>query len=367
MSENENTQVPLRGFRGKTGVKRGSRRKWPLITAIIFGIIALIYLLGPKAPTPDFSKLHLTKNTSDLHALEDSIKSAEASLPLKPDNEARIVWETPYQKTPYSIVYLHGNAASQEEGDPIHEAMAHRYGCNLFLARLSSHGLKGDNQMLDINCEDWMQSALDAIEIGKAIGEKVIVLSCSTGSIFDLYLSARYPDLVVGHIMMSPNVDIYDPRSSMLAGHWGLQIARKIMGSEYYGWKAPGPAQQYWFTHYRIEALTRLKALINVTMTEATFSKVDEPLLMLYYYQDDEHQDKTVSVKRMKDMFSEIGTPADQKIEVPLPDAGTHIICSSLFNTHLESVWTPITSFMENVMHISPVNDTDWKPFLDQY
>lgn len=183
----------------------------------------------------------------------------------------------------------------------------------MYLSRLSEHGLKGDNQLLDINDEEWMQSALDAIEVGRAIGEKVIVLSCSTGSIFDLYLSSRYPDLVVGHIMMSPNVDIYDPRSSMLAGHWGLQIARKIMGSDYYGWKAPGPAQQYWYTHYRIEELTRLKALINATMIKSTFAKVDEPLLMLYYYQDDDHQDKTVSVKRMKDMFSEIGTPLDQK------------------------------------------------------
>ncbi|MBK9982745.1 MAG: alpha/beta hydrolase [Saprospiraceae bacterium] len=362
MSDNkqEIQKVPFRGFRGK-------RRKWPLITAIIIGSLALIYLLGPKAPVPHFSNLHLTKYNSDLHLLEDSIKTSEASLPLKPDNEARILWEKPYEKTPYSIVYLHGNAASQEEGDPIHEALAHRYGCNMYLSRLSEHGLKGDNQLLDINDEEWMQSALDAIEVGRAIGEKVIVLSCSTGSIFDLYLSSRYPDLVVGHIMMSPNVDIYDPRSSMLAGHWGLQIARKIMGSDYYGWKAPGPAQQYWYTHYRIEELTRLKALINATMIKSTFAKVDEPLLMLYYYQDDDHQDKTVSVKRMKDMFSEIGTPLDQKKEIALADAGTHIICSSLFNTHLESVWTPITSFMENVMHIAPVNDTDWKPFLDQY
>lgn len=353
--------------KSKHSVKGGAKRKWPLVTSIFLGSLALIYLLGPKASAPDFSQLHLTTYNSDLHLLEDSIKASEASLPLKPDNEARIIWEKSYEKTPYSIVYLHGNAASQEEGDPIHEALSHRYGCNMFLSRLSLHGLKGDNQMQDINDEAWMQSALDAIEVGKAIGDKVIVLSCSTGSIFDLYLSARYPDLVVGHIMMSPNVDIYDPRSSMLAGHWGLQIARKIMGSEFYGWKAPGPAQQYWYTHYRIEALTRLKALINSTMTKSTFSEVDEPLLMLYYYEDEDHQDKTVSVKRMKEMFNQLGTPPDQKKEIALPDAGTHIIGSSLFNTHLESLWQPMTAFMENVMHIAPVYDTDWKPFLDQH
>ncbi|MEO6132169.1 MAG: alpha/beta hydrolase, partial [Saprospiraceae bacterium] len=210
------------------------------------------------------------------------------------------------------------------------------------------------------------QSALDAIEVGKAIGEKVIVLSCSTGSTFDLYLAARYPDLVVGHIMMSPNVDMFDPRSGLLAGHWGLHIARKIMGSEFYGWDAPPIAQQYWYTHYRIEGLTRLKAMINLTMNKSTFSKIDDPVLVLYYYKDDDHQDRIVSVKRMREMFSELGTPVAKKKEVAISDAGTHIIGSSIFNQHLESVWTPIKSFMEDVMHIAPVRDTGWKEFLDR-
>ncbi len=345
---------------------RGKRKKWPLIVAVIIALLALFYLLGPKAAEPDFSKLHLTKYNSDLHILEDSLNKAEAALPLKPDNQARIVWESPYQKTPYSIVYLHGNGASQEEGDPIHEALAHRYGCNLFLARLSSHGLKGNEPMLDLDDAKWMQSALDAIAVGKAIGNKVILVSCSTGSTLALYLTSRYPDLVEGQIMLSPNVDLYDPRSSLLASHWGLQIARKVMGSEYYGWDAPELAQQYWYTHYRIEGLTRLKAMINETMNQQTFSKINDPMIILYYYKDDDHQDKTVSVKRMKEMFRELGTPASEKVEVALPDAGTHIIGSSMFNTHLESVWTPVTAFMENVMHLKPVNDTDWKPFLDR-
>jgi len=357
-SEKSKLQVPFRGFRGK--------RKWPLFLVIILIVLALLYFLGPRPAKPDFSNLYLPGYNKDLHALEDSLNEAEASLPLKPDNEARIVWESPYAKTPYSIVYLHGNGASQEEGDPVHEALAHRYGCNLYLARLSAHGLEGTDPMLDINAAAWMQSALDAIAVGKAIGEKVIVVSCSTGSTLDLYLAAKYPDLVEGHIMMSPNVDMFDPRSFLLAGPWGLQIARRIMGSNYYGWQAPGLAQGYWYTRYRIEGLTRLKSMIKATMNKTTFSKIDDPLIMLYYYRDDRHQDDVVSVKRMKEMFKELGTPPEEKSEVALSDAGTHIIGSSIFNSHIESLWTPITRFMEVVMHIAPVNDTDWKPFLDR-
>jgi pimeloyl-ACP methyl ester carboxylesterase len=364
VKEKENEiQVPFRGFRGKTKAK--GKRKWPLIILIILALLEIIWLLGPKPERPDFSKLHLSPFNPDMHILEDSINKSEASLLLKPDNQARIVWEKPYTKTPYSIVYLHGNGASQEEGDPIHEAIAHRYGCNLFLSRLADHGLQGDDPMLHINPVDWIQSALDAIEIGKAIGEKVIVVSCSTGSTLDLYLASRYPDLVESHIMMSPNVDMYDQRSFLLGGHWGLQIARKILGSDYYDWHAPDRAQQYWYTHYRIEGLTCLKTMINATMNKTTFSKIDDPMLILYYYMDEDQQDKEVSVVRMNEMFDELGTLPTLKKEVALPDAGTHIIGSSIFNSHIESVWAPITSFLENVMHLEVINNSNWKPFLD--
>ncbi len=337
-----------------------------MILAIIFGLIALAYLLGPKPSRPDFSKLIVREFSSDLHKLEDSIKIAESLELLKPDNEARIIWAQDYTPSPYSMVYLHGNAASQEEGDPIHEALAHRYGCNLFLARLSDHGLLGDNPLKEIEAGAWMQSALDALMVGHRLGEKVILVSCSTGSTLALYLAATYPDLVDGHIMLSPNVDVFDPRSTLLAKPFGLQIARQIMGSEYYGWKAPGPARSYWYTSYRIEGLCTLKSMINETMTEETFSAVKDPVLMLYYYKDDENQDSVVSVKRMKEMYAQLGTPADQKQEMALTDANTHIIASDMFNQNLQSVWTPSVAFCENILHLAPVNEDGWQPFLDR-
>jgi len=337
-----------------------------MITATLLILLAILYFSGPQPGTPDFSSLTITPASNDLKALEDSINRDESKLKIKPDNEARIVWEKPYEKTPFSMVYLHGNAASQEEGDPIHEALAHRYGCNLFLSRLSDHGLVCDDPMLEVNPNAWMQSALDALLIGHELGEKVILVSTSTGSTFALYLASQYPDLIDGQIMMSPNIDMYDPRSSLLAKPWGLQIARKIMGSENYGWKAPGPARDYWYTDYRIEGLCTLKSIINVTMTAETFQLVKDPLIMLYYYRDEDHQDKVVSVTRMQEMYDQLGTSADQKREVAVTDAGTHIIGSSFFNKNLESVWNPIIEFCELVLNLPVVNDTDWKPFLDQ-
>ena len=209
------------------------KRRWPFIIASVIGLLLILFLLGPKPERPDFSSLVLHQYTGDLHMLEDSLVKSEAVMPLKPDNEARIIWATPYQKTAYSMVYLHGNGASQEEGDPIHEALANRYGCNLYLARLEDHGLEGDDLLLHIDPLKWMQSALDAIEIGKALGEKVILVSCSTGSTLALYLTATYPDLVEAQIMLSPNVDYFDPRSFMMAGPWGKHLFHTFYGDNF--------------------------------------------------------------------------------------------------------------------------------------
>lgn len=340
-------------------------RKWLLIIASILGVLVILYLLGPTADRPDFSSLVQRNYAADLHMLEDSLVKSEATFPIKPDNEARIVWATPYQKTPYCIVYLHGLGASQEEGDPINEALAARYGFNMYMARLEDHGLKGDNPLLTVDPVKWMQSALDAIQMGKALGDKVIVMSCSTGSTLALYLASKYPDLVEAQILLSPNVDYYDPRSFMMAGPWGMQITKLILASDFYTWEAPEVAEQYWYTQYRVEGIIKLKAIIEETMTEENLHKINDPLYLSYYYKDEQHQDMVVSVKRMKEMFAQVSTPAALKKEVALADANTHIIGSSIFNSHLESVWTPLVSYCEGVLHLTPVKDVDWKPYLD--
>ena len=335
------------------------------IILIIIGVLVIVYFLGPKPKRIDFSKVHTEHYSNDLHALEDSLNAAEAELPLKKDNQARIVWDTPYVKTPYSIVYLHGHGASQEEGDPIHEALAHRYGCNLFLSRLEGDGLITDEALLDIDPVKWMQSAMDAIEVGKAIGDKVILVSCSTGSTLGLYIEAKYPGLVVAHIMLSPNIDLFDPKSFMLDKPWGLQIARKILGGKFYSWEAPTAAKQYWYTTYRIESLVTMKSVIDATMTTSTFKAINDPVFMAYYYRDDEHQDSIVSVKRMLEMFNEIATPPALKKSVALTNADTHIIASDMFNEHLNTLWEPLTAYFENVLKLTPVDSSDYITFLD--
>jgi pimeloyl-ACP methyl ester carboxylesterase len=330
---------------------------------LIFGALLLVvYLLGPKVDSPNLDK-SLPVVTSDLVALEREILRHESAIPnIKPDNEARIVWaDSIPRKTAYSIVYLHGWSASQEEGDPIHRETAKRYGCNLYLPRLSGHGLVEDEPMLTITSDKLLESAKEAIAIGKQLGDKVILMATSTGGTLALHLAGGDPD-IAGLLLYSPNIEIFDPNAKLLAKPWGLQLARLVKGGDYHEFdKVTEADRKYWTTKYRVEALTHLQALVDETMTEATFVSVEQPVFLGYYYKDEVHQDSTVSVPAMLNMFEQLSTPGDKKRKVAFPNVGDHVMTSYITSKDLESVQRETNSFCEDVLGLNP-KDQDQMP-----
>jgi len=323
---------------------------------VLFLLIVLplttFYLLGPKVESPDLNAPADSWPT-DLTELESTINTMEAENPLiRVDNEARIVWaDTIKQKTEYSLVYLHGWSASQAEGDPLHKELAKKYGMNLYLPRLAGHGLEEEEPMLELTATELMKSARDAVEIGKIIGEKVIVMGTSTGGTLALYLASQDDD-IHSLILYSPNVDIKDGTSVLLDEPWGLQLARAVKGSDYHEWELDSPRDQYWTNKYRLEALTHLRELVDVTMTEKVFSKVTQPVFLGYYYKDEENQDDVVSVEAMLEMYEQLGTPEDDKVKVAFPEAGHHVIGSWMTSKDLESVRAMTVKFLEEELGV---------------
>lgn len=326
-------------------------RKILRIALLLLVLVSLAYFLGPKVDTPTLDKA-LPVVTPDLAQLEQEIDRQEAAIPnIKPDNEARIIWADSIPvKTPYSIVYLHGWSASQEEGDPVHLETAKRYGCNLYLPRLAGHGLTEDEPMLDVTADKLLASAKEAIAVGKQLGEKVILMATSTGGTLALYLAGGDPD-IAGLLLYSPNVAIFDPSAQFLARPWGLQLARLANGGDYHEFKEiTEENSKYWTTKYRLEALTQLQALVEGTMTEATFESVRQPVFLGYYYKDEIHQDSTVSVPAMLRMFEQLGTPNKEKRKVAFPDVGAHVMTSHITSKDLESVKRETNRFLEEVL-----------------
>ena len=324
---------------------------------VLLVFIILIGILFSIGPTPEYEKVDGDISTLNIPIQEiDSYVAEKESLVegLKPDNQARIIWaDSTHQKTEYSVIYLHGFSASQKEGDPIHIDFAKRYGMNLFLSRLEDHGRLDSNTFIDLTPSNLLNSAKEAIAIGNIIGDKVIVMSCSTGSTLSAYLAAYNPSLVHSQIMYSPNIDIEDPLSNVLLYPWGYQLTKMSFGSEYL--KIPqGPeSKNYWNQAYHLNGLTALKYLIDQTMTMEVFSKINQPLFIGYYYKNEEEKDNVVCVSRMRDFYKEVSTEDSQKLMIPFPKAGRHVIASHLKSEDIDGVRAATFDFGDNVLGLT--------------
>ena len=303
-------------------------------------MLVAAYLLGPKPKKPVYSS-SLPSVPGTVEGLSEYVRSRESKLRIKPENEARIIWanDSAKARTPYSVVYLHGFTASQEEGDPIHMNFADAFGCNLYLSRLAEHGLVTEEPLLELTADKYWESAKEALAIGTRLGQKVILMGTSTGGTNALQLAAAFPDKVQGLILLSPNIEIFDPNAPILNNHWGLQAARLVKGSDYaMSSDQSDTYKKYWYPRYRLEGVVALQEMIETTMNEQTFAKVKAPVLMMYYYRDAVHQDSVVKVSAMNRMFRRLGTPDAAKREVAIPGAGDHVIGSYLKSMDLSTV-----------------------------
>jgi len=324
--------------------------RWVGIVMVLF---CIAYLLGPRPIPPVYNSTMPTIPDSPI-GIESYVTAHEQALPVKPDNEARIVWnDTTQSITNYAIVYLHGFSASQEEGDPIHTTLAKKFGCNLYLSRLSMHGLDTTEQLLGLTAESYWESAKQALAIGKKLGRKVILMGTSTGGTQAIQLAAAFPNDVAGLILMSPNIAIKDPNAWLLNNPWGLQIARMVKGSDYVIAKDTRPIyKQYWNTPYRLEAVVELQEMLETTMKAATFQRIIQPLLLMYYYKNENNQDNVVRVDAMRKMFEKVSTPLSLKREVALPNTGDHVIGSYIKSGDVQTVMYVGEEFLRDVMKL---------------
>jgi len=361
------------------------KKKWQRYTLLVLLVLTAVYFLGPHPKAPEYSDVMPTVPT-DINALPQYIQQQESQHKVKPNNEARIVWynpapdsaaakvidsmkktgkqgefvsnaykvdSMPHAITEYSIVYLHGFSASQEEGAPIHTNIAKEFGCNLYLSRLAEHGIDTAEPMINLTPEKYWESAKQALAIGKQIGKKVILMGTSTGGTNALQLAAAYPNDIAAVVLLSPNIAIHDPNARVLNNPWGLQIARMVKGSHYVTASDDRPIyKQYWYHQYPLEAAVQLQELLETTMTKETFEKIKQPTLLLYYYMDEQHQDSVVSVPAMLKMFNELGTPANLKEKDAIPAAGDHVLGSYIKSKDLLSVQTAIENFMVNKLQM---------------
>jgi esterase/lipase len=323
------------------------------ILFIIILILGVVYFAGPRPETPVYNKA-LPVVPAEAYLLENYVRNHESEHQLKPDNQARIIWADSLNKQPteFAIVYLHGFSASQEEGYPVHQTIAKKFGCNLYLARLAEHGIDTTDQLINLTADKYWESVKEAYAIGRQLGKKVILMGTSTGATNALHLAAEFPE-VYALILLSPNIEINNSNAWIANNPWGLQIGRYVVGSEEF---TPADTsalyKKFWNSPYRLEAIVALQEYLETTMKRSTFQKINQPVLMLYYYKNEKEQDAVVKVTSMLKMFEALRTPRDQKTALPIPNAGDHVIAGRIKSKDLLGVENAITTFMNTTLHI---------------
>lgn len=323
---------------------------------IVLAIVA--YVLGPKPPEPDLNK-DLPSISASIGNMESFIEKKEAAFSIKPDNESRIFWADSLKKerTKYCVLYLHGFSASWYEGYPTHVNFAKHFGCNLYIPRLHDHGLQTEDALIDMSPDKLWVSAKEALMVARSLGKKVVIMSTSTGGTLALKLASDFPEYVQGLVLYSPNIRINEKFDFLLAKPWGLQIARKKMGSKYRttdeNFESKGC--QYWNCKYRMEAVVYLQQLVEATMKKETYQNVVAPVFLGYYYKDDRNQDQTVKVDAMLKMYEQLGTMENQKVRKAFPEAGEHVIACELTSGCLDEVIAETVKFGEDVLKMKPV------------
>ena len=268
-----------------------------ILKTLGFGLLALVLAVAALLVWPADTKM--TAPRFDAAALPDDLDTwladRESLLDdLTPGTAKRIVWagETG-AKTPLALVYVHGFSASSEEIRPTPELVAQNLGANLFYTRLAGHA-RGFAPMGQATPDDWITDLAEALAIGARLGDRVIVISTSTGGTIALaglgtpHLRAALPgaDRVAGLALISPNLKIANETNGRLldiafSNHW----IPLVKGNEYSFTPANDGHAKYWTTRYPMDAVFSMAKIMRVARAVDT-GTMTIPALMIYSPQD---------------------------------------------------------------------------------
>lgn len=289
------------------------------LLAIILVMVAPEALVN-EAPAPAI-KGDLTEW---LEGKEREINAHEA---LIPDTAKSIRWYLGRKnsKTPYSLVYLHGFSATRQEIAPVGELIADALGANLFETRLTGHGFQ-HHALEGVRAEDWLADAAEALTVGAAIGNHVIVMGTSNGAALALAMTGHPSfEKVSTIVLLSPNFGPSDTSAELLTWPGGPQLAYLVAGDTR-SWLPNNELQaQFWSTTYPMDAVIEMMRLVKYVRSLLPM-QLEQDLLMFY-----SPADTVVDTARITTAFNEIDSARKQLIAIPSSsDPSNHILAGNI-------------------------------------
>ena len=296
-----------------------------LLTLIVLG--SAIYFFGPREEV----NLHPTFDSRKFdEGVQVYFESTESAFDdIVPGVEKRVIWQDGFkeQRTPYSVLYIHGFSASSEEIRPVPDLVADALGANLVYTRLKGHG-RGGLAMAEGTASSWMQDAAEGLAAARAVGEQVIVISTSTGSTLAAAaaLDADLSEDVIGMVFVSPNFGVNNAAAWIPSLPWARKWLPILMGPERDVSGSDPERNKYWSTVYPWEAVVPMSVLVDTVYT-LDFSEAWVPAL--FWFSDD---DQVVRPDRTHKIAEDWGALATVKLVTMKPgdDPSAHVIAGRL-------------------------------------
>ncbi len=296
-----------------------------LTLAAVVAVLAVVFALGPRA------SVDVTLRPVALpEDLDGYLAQSEARLnDLRPGVEKTIVWaDSSKGKTPVALVYLHGFSATRQETRPLCDTLAARLGANLFYTRLRGHG-RSDDAMAEASANDWLNDSYEALEIGRRLGEQVILIGTSTGATLAAWLATQpeAADGLLALVLISPNFAPKDPNTQLLLWPWGMALARLVVGP-YRQWEPYNDEQaKYWTTRYPSEVLVTMMGLVDL-VDRADLGAIRAPVLVVY-----SPQDEIIDAGLIEARYPEIGSSPRRLVPLDtVGDPSNHVLAGAILS-----------------------------------
>ncbi|MTI03800.1 carboxylesterase [Roseibium sp. RKSG952] len=298
-----------------------------LLALIVVG--GLIYWFGPREEVNLNPTFDPRKFGEGVQVYFESVESGFDDI--TPGVEKRVIWQDGFkeQRTPVSVLYVHGFSATSEEIRPVPDLVADALGANLVYTRLQGHGRVGE-AMAEGTASGWMQDLAEGLAAARAVGEKVVVISTSTGGTL-VAAAALNPELsenIAGMVFVSPNFGVNAPGAWIPGLPWARDWLPLLMG-EVRDVSGPDPEKnKYWSSVYPWEAVVPMTALVE-TVYALDFSDAQVPAL--FWFSDD---DQVVRPDLTHNVAAAWGAPVAVELVTmgPEDDPSSHVIAGRLMS-----------------------------------
>lgn len=284
----------------------------------------------------------------NLQELSEWLRQSESTVPaIHSGAEKMIVWSTPDSPSQeeFSVVYLHGYSASRQELYPLPEKLAEALGGNLYATRLNGHGLK-EQGLEHLSLAGFQHDGEEAMEIGKRIGKRLVIIAASTGATLATWLAGtgRLPDDSI-LVFLSPNFGTRKLAGELFMFPW-LRPVIQLFYAESHGFEPVNEIHgKYWTTHYPSSALIPMLELVRLTR-KLQLEAVKNPLLILH-----SPNDQIVSIPKMQRAFEQFGSAQKSMVEVTdSADRNSHTLAGDILSPgSTETVLEKILTFIRQL------------------